>query len=213
MDCSPPGSSVHGDPPGKNTGVGCHALLQGILSTQWSNLHPLCLLHWQAGSLLLAPLLLLYSQINLLQIPKRPNRKIDVFLQTNKTYSQVHDVASEGDGLDFNLYFHPRANLLNSLGPVWPWVNFLTSMIILNILGRWMPMRKASGLSFVLQKCPEVMYLLWFLCGQESSVLKTYLSISQSPVPLHSVPPKGPHPPADSPPWGCASSAPLCADS
>ena len=29
MDCSPPGSSVHGDPPSKNTGVGCHALLQG----------------------------------------------------------------------------------------------------------------------------------------------------------------------------------------
>ena len=29
MDCSPPGSSVHGDSPGKNTGVGCHALLQG----------------------------------------------------------------------------------------------------------------------------------------------------------------------------------------
>ena len=30
VDCSPPGSSVHGDPPGKNTGVGFHALLQGI---------------------------------------------------------------------------------------------------------------------------------------------------------------------------------------
>ena len=29
MDCSPPGSSVHGDSPGKDTGVGCHALLQG----------------------------------------------------------------------------------------------------------------------------------------------------------------------------------------
>ena len=29
MDCSPPDSSVHGDSPGKNTGVGCHALLQG----------------------------------------------------------------------------------------------------------------------------------------------------------------------------------------
>ena len=27
MDCSPPGSSVHGDSPGKNTGVGCHARL------------------------------------------------------------------------------------------------------------------------------------------------------------------------------------------
>ena len=34
MDCSPPGSSVHGDYPGKNTGVGCHAILQGIFPTQ-----------------------------------------------------------------------------------------------------------------------------------------------------------------------------------
>ena len=39
MDCSPPGSSVHGDSPGKNTGVGCHALLQGIFLTQGSNCH------------------------------------------------------------------------------------------------------------------------------------------------------------------------------
>ena len=28
MDYSPPSSFVHGDSPGKNTGVGCHALLQ-----------------------------------------------------------------------------------------------------------------------------------------------------------------------------------------
>ena len=34
MDCSLPGSSVRGDSPGKNTGVGCHALLQGIFLTQ-----------------------------------------------------------------------------------------------------------------------------------------------------------------------------------
>ena len=33
-DCSPPGSSIHGDFPGKNTGVGCHALLQEIFPTQ-----------------------------------------------------------------------------------------------------------------------------------------------------------------------------------
>ena len=38
MDCSPPGFSVHGDSPGKNTEVGCHALLQGIFPTQGSNL-------------------------------------------------------------------------------------------------------------------------------------------------------------------------------
>ena len=37
MDCSPPGSSVHGDSPGKSTGMGCHALLQGIFPTQESN--------------------------------------------------------------------------------------------------------------------------------------------------------------------------------
>ena len=36
-DCRPPGSSVHGDSPGKNTGVGCHVLLQGIFPTQESN--------------------------------------------------------------------------------------------------------------------------------------------------------------------------------
>ena len=35
--CSPPGSSVHGDSPGRNTGVGSHALLQGIFPTQGSN--------------------------------------------------------------------------------------------------------------------------------------------------------------------------------
>ena len=37
MDCSLPGSSVHGDSPGKNTGVDCHALLQGIFPTQGLN--------------------------------------------------------------------------------------------------------------------------------------------------------------------------------
>ena len=36
--------------PGKNTGVGCHFLLQGIFLTQGSNPHLLCLLHWQASS-------------------------------------------------------------------------------------------------------------------------------------------------------------------
>ena len=37
------------DSPGKNTGVGCHALLQGIFPTQGSNPNLLHLLHWQAG--------------------------------------------------------------------------------------------------------------------------------------------------------------------
>ena len=37
--------------PGKNTGVGCHCLLQGIFLTQGSNLRLCRLLHWQADSL------------------------------------------------------------------------------------------------------------------------------------------------------------------
>ena len=38
VDCSPPGSSVHGIFPGKNAGVGCHFLLQGVFPTQGLNL-------------------------------------------------------------------------------------------------------------------------------------------------------------------------------
>ena len=44
------------DSPGKNTRVGCHALLQGIFLTQGSNLSLSRLLHWQVDSLPPAPL-------------------------------------------------------------------------------------------------------------------------------------------------------------
>ena len=53
MDCSPLGSSVHGIFPGKNIGVGCHFLLQGIFLTQ--GLNP-SLLQWQVDSLPLSHL-------------------------------------------------------------------------------------------------------------------------------------------------------------
>ena len=43
------------DTPGKNTGVCCHALLQGLFSTQGSSSYLFHLLHWQAGSLPRAP--------------------------------------------------------------------------------------------------------------------------------------------------------------
>ena len=62
MDCSPPG---------KNTGVGCHAFLQGIFPTQGLNLHFLDLLQWQVGFLLLVlpgkpihPLILIHSLLS-----------------------------------------------------------------------------------------------------------------------------------------------------
>ena len=49
VDCSPPGSLCPWDFPGKNTGVGCHFLLQGIFLTQGSNSG---VLHWPEDSLL-----------------------------------------------------------------------------------------------------------------------------------------------------------------
>ena len=52
------------DFPGKNTGVGCHFLLQGVFPTQGSNPHLLCLLHWQVDSLPLSHLGIPISEVN-----------------------------------------------------------------------------------------------------------------------------------------------------
>ena len=71
------------DSPGKKTGVGCHALLRGIFLTQGSNPCLLCLLHWQAGSLPLAP-------------PGKPclNRKIWPQKGSSLTASHAHPAVS-----------------------------------------------------------------------------------------------------------------------
>ena len=55
MDCSAPGSSVHGFLQARITGVGCRFLFQGIFPTQGLNLYLLSLLHWQVSSLPLVP--------------------------------------------------------------------------------------------------------------------------------------------------------------
>ena len=55
MDCSPPGSSVHGILQARILQWVARPLLQGIFPTQGSNPCLLQLLHWQAGCLLLVP--------------------------------------------------------------------------------------------------------------------------------------------------------------
>ena len=55
MDCSPEGSSAHGSLQARILARLAMPSLQGILPTQGSNPHLLSLLHWQAGSLPLAP--------------------------------------------------------------------------------------------------------------------------------------------------------------
>ena len=48
MDCSLPGSFVHGDPQDKTTRMSCHALSQGIFPTRGLNPPLLCLcIGWQ----------------------------------------------------------------------------------------------------------------------------------------------------------------------
>ena len=53
MDYSLPGSYVYGDSPGKNAGVGCHALLQGINTSHYfrNALQLNCLVRKLIGSL------------------------------------------------------------------------------------------------------------------------------------------------------------------
>ena len=57
-----PWTIAHQDPPSigfsrQEYWSSCHTLIQGTFPTQGSNLHLLCLLHWRAGSLPLAPYL------------------------------------------------------------------------------------------------------------------------------------------------------------
>ena len=62
MDYTPPGSSVHGNSPSKNTGVNCHSLLQRIFLTQRLNLGLLhfrqilyCLSHLRSPEVTIIP--------------------------------------------------------------------------------------------------------------------------------------------------------------
>ena len=98
MDCSPPGSSVHGIPQARI--LECHALLQGIFLIQGLNPHLLCLLHWQVGSLPLVP-------------PGKPRAEL---------YSSVHEVQksiiTHKHGYLYD-HFSPKPPLgnLRQLGP------------------------------------------------------------------------------------------------
>ena len=80
------------DSPGKNTRGRCHTLLQGIFSTQGSNLWLLGLLHWQAGSLLLAPPGKPHANAEENQIYFSNSWKIQLFEKNHPTFIliQIH---------------------------------------------------------------------------------------------------------------------------
>ena len=70
-DCSPPGSSVHGDSPGKNTGMGCHALLQGIFPTREDQGSNSSLLHCR----------------QILLSPESPGKPYHLCIHSNQSYT------------------------------------------------------------------------------------------------------------------------------
>ena len=80
------------DSAGKNIGVGCHALLQGIFPTQKSNPHLLCLLHWKVGTLPLEP----------------PGSPIRYWWTCKNHYSPCYLNNSFPFGFDENIHCWPR---------------------------------------------------------------------------------------------------------
>ena len=62
MDSSPPGSSVHGILQVRILEWAAMPSSRGIFPSQGLNLHPLCLLHWQASSL--PPALMLSNSLH-----------------------------------------------------------------------------------------------------------------------------------------------------
>ena len=75
------------DSPGKNTGMSCQALLQGIFPTQGSNPYLLCLMHWQADSV-----------VHQLQLgnPKRPATEVPIiYLPKRKCFLRCNKVSIE----------------------------------------------------------------------------------------------------------------------
>ena len=92
MDCSPPGTSVCGDSAGKNTGVGCHALLQGIFLTKDQTCVALCLLHWQAGS------------VSLVQITSKTRNRTAIW-SSNPTPGHI-----SGENDNSKRYMHPKCS-------------------------------------------------------------------------------------------------------
>ena len=93
MDCSPPGSSVHGIFQAKNTGAGCHFLLQGIFPTQGSNSHLLLLWYWQEDSLPLSDQGSLKIRVEHLQWKKNITLDSSVWCDGTELSSKISSAA------------------------------------------------------------------------------------------------------------------------
>ena len=90
------------DSKGENTGVGCYALLQGILPTQALNPRLSGLLHWQAGSLPLAPpVSMIVNKFTLMSVSKKQ------LFESAPSYKKL----TSGLGLNIMFYMSFKSHL------------------------------------------------------------------------------------------------------
>ena len=123
MNCSLPGSSVHGESTGKNTGVGSHSILQSIFTTQGSNWG---LLHWQVDSLLFnllgKPKINPYGMPSLMEITEEAKCTKETNSRTGRCISRtqsVRKVKGQKDGTNERVDNGGRSNkTIGDLGEV-----------------------------------------------------------------------------------------------
>ena len=111
----------------KNTNVGCHFLLQGICPTQGWSLLLLCLLHWQAGSLPLAP-------------PGKPSGNTGVifsFFQALSIYIKKKKSLEKRNALLIGEQKKHMERLSSVLLPISPTVTWETTFCILVAPSQW----------------------------------------------------------------------------
>ena len=122
VDCSQPGSSVRGSP-GKNTGVGCLSLLQGISLTRGSNPRLAHLLHGQAGRVPLVPpgksscpiQVLIYGWRNTTQSPGYLSSQLCQYSPNASPFSP--GMANTGQNHQHLLFLYPCKALITVLSP------------------------------------------------------------------------------------------------
>ena len=106
IDFSPQGSSVHGDSPGKNTGVSCHVPLQGTFPTQGWNLSlPHCrriLYRWQC--MVLKTKATIYLQVSLREVDHQLEKLSSVSFWLSHVYVP-------SPGLNFLIYINKLLEL------------------------------------------------------------------------------------------------------
>ena len=116
--------------PGKNTGAGCHALLQRIFLIQESNLSFLRLLHQQAGSLPLAP-----PGKSLYSCTSHLCSGIAFLLYLSRNLimpSQILNVTTSKRSSLFTLDFFPNTHLISYIPDqtIWDWSFYRSRVVI-----------------------------------------------------------------------------------